>query len=91
MPRNDTWCGRDAHQGLAAGLGPWRVGWSGPGPIGRGWLSPSGGAWPPTAGGSRRQGRLPVFAGSGGRRPRAMNAMTTLPSPLGTTIDVKAN
>src|SRR5271166_5065938 len=30
MPRNDTWRGRDAHQGLAEGLGPWRVGWSGP-------------------------------------------------------------
>ena len=30
MPRNDTLCGRDAHQGLAEGLGPWRVGWSGP-------------------------------------------------------------
>ena len=29
MPRNDTWRGRDAHQGLAKGLGPWRVGWSG--------------------------------------------------------------
>ena len=28
MPRNDTWRGRDAHQGLAEGLGPWRVGWS---------------------------------------------------------------
>ena len=26
MPRNDTWRGRDAHQGLAEGLGPWRVG-----------------------------------------------------------------
>ena len=43
MPRNDTWrClstaarGRDAHQGLAEGLGPWRVGWSGPGRIGGG-------------------------------------------------------
>ena len=27
MPLNDTWRGRDAHQGLAEGLGPWRVGW----------------------------------------------------------------
>ena len=26
MPRNDTWRGRDAHQGLAEGLGSWRVG-----------------------------------------------------------------
>jgi len=26
MPRNDTWGGRDAHQGLAEGQGPWRVG-----------------------------------------------------------------
>ncbi len=34
MPRNDTWRGRDAHQGLAEGLGPWRVGWSGPWRIG---------------------------------------------------------
>ena len=34
MPRSDTWCGRDAHQGLTEGLGPWRVGWSGPGRIG---------------------------------------------------------
>ena len=41
--------------------------------------------------GSRRQGRLPVFAGAEGRRPRAMNAMTTLSVPLGTTIDVNDN
>ena len=34
MLRNDTWCGRDAHQGLTEGFGPWRVGWSGPGRIG---------------------------------------------------------
>ena len=34
MLRNDTWRGRDAHQGLAEGLVPWRVGSSGPGPIG---------------------------------------------------------
>src|SRR5271165_2573714 len=26
MPRIDTWRGRDAHQGLAEGLGSWRVG-----------------------------------------------------------------
>jgi len=30
------WRGCDAHQGLAEGLGPWRVGWSGPGRIGGG-------------------------------------------------------
>jgi len=36
MPRNDTWRGRDAHQALAEGLDPWRVGWSGPGRIGGG-------------------------------------------------------
>ena len=36
MPRNDTWRGRDAHQGLAEGLGPWWVGWSGPGRLGGG-------------------------------------------------------
>ena len=38
MSRNDTWRGRDAHQGLAEGLGPWRVGWSGPGRFGVGWV-----------------------------------------------------
>ena len=31
------------------------------------------------------------FAGAEGRRPRAMNAMTTLSVPLGTTIDVSGN
>jgi len=36
MLRNDTWRGRDAHQGLTEGFGPWRVGWSGPGRIARG-------------------------------------------------------
>ncbi len=31
MPRIDTRCGRNAHQGPAEGFGPWWVGWSGPG------------------------------------------------------------
>jgi hypothetical protein len=31
MSRIDTWRRRAAHPGPAAGHGPWRVGWSGPG------------------------------------------------------------
>ena len=33
MLRSNTLRGRDAHQGVTEGLGPWR-GWSGPGRIG---------------------------------------------------------
>jgi hypothetical protein len=64
MPRNDTWRGRDAHRGLAEGLGPWRVGWSGPGRIGVGgsrrWAGPS----------RRPPGARGVRAGSGFRGVR---------------------
>ena len=88
--RNDTWRGRDAHQGLAEGLGPWRVGWSGPGRIGGGGSCRRGGPGrrPPGARGVRAGFR---FSRGQGRRPRAMNAMTTLSVPLGTTIDVSDN
>ena len=59
MPRINTLCRRNAHQGPAEGLGlaavVWRVGWSGPGRVG--------------GGGFRRRvgrGRRPDRAGPGG-------------------------
>ena len=64
MPRNDTWRGRDAHQGLAEGLGPWRVGWSGPGRIG-GVALAVGRVLAADRRGLAASGPAPVFAGSG--------------------------